>query len=92
MLCSMCAMRNTKCDYDSYTNSDEMISDNAGLMLLKLLKKCGAKEIYLAGFDGFHHKHTGNYYKEELIFSVNQEEVEQKQERIRTQLYELEGR
>ena len=76
-------------DYDSYTNSDEMISDNAGLMLLKLLKKCGAKEIYLAGFDGFHHKHNGNYYKEELIFSVNQEEVEQKQERIRTQLKEL---
>ena len=76
-------------DYDSYTNPDEMISDNAGLMLLKLLKKCGAKDLYLAGFDGFHHKHNGNYYKEELVFPLNQEEMEQKQERIRTQLKEL---
>ena len=53
-------------DYDRYTNADEMISDNAGLMLLKLLAYCGATEIYLAGFDGFHHKHNGNYYRREL--------------------------
>lgn len=28
-------------DYDSCTNDDEMVADNAGLMLLKLLKRCG---------------------------------------------------
>ena len=28
-------------DYDSCTNDDEMVADHAGLMLLKLLKRCG---------------------------------------------------
>ncbi len=78
-------------DYDSYTNPDELISDNAGLMLLKLLKKCGTKEVFLAGFDGFHHKHNGNYYKEELSFPSEQAQVEEKKERIRAQLKELSG-
>lgn len=76
-------------DYDRYTNADEMISDNAGLMLLKLLAYCGATEIYLAGFDGFHHKHNGNYYRRELNLKVNEEEILEKQIRIRKQLAEL---
>lgn len=76
-------------DYDRYTNADEMISDNAGLMLLKLLAYCGAAEIYLAGFDGFHHKHNGNYYRRELNLKVNEEEILEKQIRIRKQLAEL---
>ena len=41
-------------DYDHYTNDDRLISDNAGLMLLKLLQRCGVQEIFLAGFDGFY--------------------------------------
>lgn len=76
-------------DYDRYTNNDEMVSDNAGLMLLKLLQQCGASEIYLAGFDGFHHRHNGNYYSQELNFQVNEAEVQEKQNRIRRQLQEL---
>lgn len=76
-------------DYDRYTNRDKMISDNAGLMLLKLLMRCGAEEIYLAGFDGFHRRHNGNYYSEELNFKVDGEEVQEKQNRIRRQLREL---
>ena len=76
-------------DYDRYTNQDKMISDNAGLMLLKLLLRCGAKEIYLAGFDGFHRRHNGNYYSEELNFKVDGEEAQEKQKRIRRQLKEL---
>ncbi len=76
-------------DYDRYTNDDEMISDNAGLMLLKLLEHCGATEVYLAGFDGFHHRYNGNYYSKELNFKVNEEEILEKQLRIRGQLAEL---
>lgn len=76
-------------DYDRYTNSDEMISDNAGLMLLKLLQRCDADTIFLAGFDGFHHRHNGNYYSKELNFKVNDAEIQEKQARIKRQLRDL---
>ncbi|MGI6011842.1 MAG: aldolase catalytic domain-containing protein [Ruminococcus sp.] len=76
-------------DYKRYTNGDEMISDNAGLMLLKLLKECGAGEIVLAGFDGFHHRLNGNYYSRELNLKVDEAKAAQRQERIRRQLKEL---
>ena len=66
-----------------------MISDNAGLMLLKLLKRCRAESVYLAGFDGFHHRYNGNYYSQELNFRVNESEAYEKQRRIREQLREL---
>ena len=73
-------------DYDSCTNDDEMVADNAGLMLLKLLKRCGVSQVYLAGFDGFHHRHNENYYSEDLHSQVNLEDMEEKRSRIRKQL------
>ena len=76
-------------DYDQYTNDDEMISDNAGLMLLKLLIRCGAKEVFLAGFDGFLPSAKGNYYRQELDIPLKEEEALEKQRRIRKQLKEL---
>lgn len=76
-------------DYDRYTNDDEVVSDNAGLMLLKLLRRCGARGVYLAGFDGFHLRHNGNYYSEELNFTVDEAQVQEKRSRIRRQLQEL---
>ena len=76
-------------NYARYTNDDEMISDNAGLMLLHLLKRCGADKVYLAGFDGFHRRHNGNYYSKELDFQVNEEEIHEKRRRIRSQLRRL---
>ena len=76
-------------NYARYTNDDEMISDNAGLMLLHLLKRCGADKVYLAGFDGFHRRHNGNYYSKELDIQVNEEEVHEKRRRIRSQLRRL---
>ena len=39
-------------DYDSCLADDPMVGDNAGLMLLTLLARCGAQEVWLAGFDG----------------------------------------
>ena len=71
-------------DYGRYTNDDEEIADNAGLMLLKLLQLCGVEQVYLAGFDGFHHKH--NYYSEEMHSQVDEDDVQDKQHRIRRQL------
>ena len=73
-------------DYARCTNDDELVSDNAGLMLLKLLERCGVRQVFLAGFDGFHHRHNGNYYSRELNFKGSQEDVYEKQAHIRRQL------
>lgn len=73
-------------DYARYLNSDEFVSDNAGLMLLHLLKRCGAKKVFLAGFDGFHHSKDGDYYWEAFNFQTDEAEASKKQERIRKQL------
>ena len=76
-------------DYARYLNHDEMISDNAGLMLLNLLKRCGVQQVYLAGFDGFRQQQNDNYYSKELNFQVNGAEVLQKQTKIQGQLQRM---
>ena len=40
-------------DYASLLNTEELVKDNAGMMLVALLIQAGAKEILLAGFDGY---------------------------------------
>lgn len=49
-----------KVDYYNLLEEHERICDNCGIMLLRLLKRLGAKEFYLAGFDGFK-KNEDNY-------------------------------
>lgn len=76
-------------DYYSYINQDEMVFDNVGLMLLKLLEKCGISEVTLAGFDGFKTKNDENYYDSNLILCINENNVEEKTNRITKQLFEF---
>ena len=40
-------------DYKLLKIENDDVKDNAGLMCVKLVEKLGAKNIYLAGFDGF---------------------------------------
>lgn len=40
-------------NYADYAYSSSQLFDNCGVMLLKLVEKLGAKDIYLAGYDGF---------------------------------------
>lgn len=76
-------------NYESYLNSDSLISDNAGLMLLQLLKKCGVKTITLAGFDGFVAGAENNYFDKELINNVEARVLEEKTQKIRKQVDSL---
>lgn len=78
-------------DYDRYTNADSLISDNAGLMLLNLLRRCGAKECCLAGFDGFETGYRERYYSGELEMTTDEARIQEKQERIRRQINLLSG-
>ena len=76
-------------NYTDYLNLDSMISDNAGLMLCKLLKRCGVKKIALAGFDGFETNNLQNYFDEDLINNVEVSALKVKTEKIRKQLRQL---
>lgn len=62
-------------DYSSYTNEDQCISDNAGLMCINLLKKVGVENVLLAGFDGFSAKIEDNYFSEAMYLDVETERL-----------------
>lgn len=47
--------------YRDLLNDTESVRDNAGLMAIKFLMRYGAKEILLAGFDGYSHDVKENY-------------------------------
>ena len=40
-------------DYASCRNTEPLVADNAGLMLLTLLARCNVKKVFCAGFDDF---------------------------------------
>lgn len=62
-------------DYLSYTNEDPLITDNAGLMCVNLIRTIGVKEIHLAGFDGFSVNQTENYYDASMYMKVENERL-----------------
>lgn len=78
-------------DYDRYTGGEALIADNAGLMLLRLLRQCGAGEVFLAGFDGFRSGYQERYYSEELSLSGADDHLPEKRELIREELRALSG-
>jgi 4-hydroxy 2-oxovalerate aldolase len=73
-------------NYSDLLVSNPLISDNAGLMLLNLLKRLSIDSVYLAGFDGFSVDKTNNYFSPELTNNVELEELLKKNEAIRKQL------
>lgn len=70
-------------NYASYLNNDDVISDNAGLMLINLLIKAGVKKLALAGYDGFHYSRN-DYYDEKMLNGVPYEKQLQINEAIIT--------
>ena len=55
-------------DYTNLLNDKEIVRDNAGLMLIKLLIECEVREIFLAGFDGYSHDIEENYFENRMTF------------------------
>lgn len=62
-------------DFSSYTNEEQCISDNAGLMCINLLKKIGVEEVLLAGFDGYTSRVEDNYFSETMYLDVEKERL-----------------
>jgi 4-hydroxy 2-oxovalerate aldolase len=73
-------------NYSDLLNSSIDISDNTGMMLLKLLVKASVKKVTLAGFDGFKKNSILNYYDSKLIGSVDSESLGKKNKSMNIQL------
>ncbi len=62
-------------DYLSYTNEDPLITDNAGLMCINLMRTMGIKQLHLAGFDGFSLNQVDNYFNASMYMKVENERL-----------------
>lgn len=60
-------------NYSGYLNENDAISDNAGLMLINILKKAGVTDFALAGYDGFDSAGVKNYYDDKLLGGIEYE-------------------
>lgn len=68
---------------------DSGVSDNAGLMLLKLLSNLNIGTLYLAGFDGFDYNKELNYFDSELINNINKCDISNKNESMKKYIKEI---
>lgn len=75
-----------KVNYASLIDSSREECDNSGMMCLRLLKKCGVKKVYLAGFDGFDIRNTLNYVDNAHVLNVEKQSFSNKTEHVKQQL------
>ena len=61
-------------NYSSLINSDDIIIDNAGMMLLNLLLRLHPSKVFIAGMDGYAPR-SSNYYQDRLEYSQDVEHL-----------------
>lgn len=76
-------------DFASYTNEEQCISDNAGLMCINLLKKINIKDVLLIGFDGFTDNPKQNFYDSNMYVDVEMERLSRINEATTEKLNQL---
>ena len=59
---------------ESLLEHDQRIKDNSFLMLLKILKSCGLKKVWCAGFDGYS-SNEDNYFKPTMEYAFVKDEA-----------------
>jgi 4-hydroxy 2-oxovalerate aldolase len=62
-------------DYESLIKYGWINIDSAMILVLRLLIGIGCNDIYMAGFDGFSSKQNDNYYTEELVTDMKEEDL-----------------
>lgn len=77
-------------NYSNLLNEEEIISDNAGLMLFNMLNMLQIREINLAGFDGFTNNILDNYYDDDMINGSQRDYLVEKSKAITAKVKELE--
>lgn len=74
-----------KCDaeievinYEKWILVDGEVKDSSGILAINLLVECGASEIILAGFDGFHVNVSKNYFDKSMNHPITAEQAERR--------------
>lgn len=62
-------------NYNDLLNEFEYVQDNSLLLLINLLIRCKARNILIAGFDGYSYSNE-NYFDIELDLPINRESIE----------------
>lgn len=70
-------------DYQKWITVEKGVNDSSGIVALKLMAACGAREIILAGFDGFSIEINNNYYDKTMRRPVTEEQAKQRNEYFR---------
>lgn len=66
-------------NYGNWVEVDSQTThDSSSVIAMNLLKACGAKELLLAGFDGFSANINENYYDPNMRHPVTQEQAERR--------------
>lgn len=65
-------------NYANWIEIGERIHDSSAVIALNLVKACGVKEVYLAGFDGFSANINENYYDPNMRRPVNVEQADRR--------------
>lgn len=76
-------------NYSSYLSDDEVVSDNSGLMLIRLLIKAGCTDVYLCGFDGYSLDSATNYFDSSLSLGTNGYSKIEKNKAMKKQIEKL---
>lgn len=62
--------------YADLLNATEAVRDNAGMMLIRLLMELGAREILIAGMDGYDTDPARNYADQNMAFYTRRAQME----------------
>lgn len=65
-----------KISYSLLKNNTDGVSDNTGLMFLKLLTLCNVKSVVIIGMDGYVYNPADNYLNDELVISSNKYSID----------------
>lgn len=81
----------TVVDYASLIKSGWVYLDDSGILLMRLLQKCGINEIAIAGFDGY--KIAGNdFYSSELNTNLEDKEKAEHNRETKEMLIDMKSR
>lgn len=65
-------------DYEKWIFVDGEVQDSSGILVINLLAECGAAELILAGFDGFHVNINKNYFDKSMNHPITPEQAERR--------------
>lgn len=76
-------------DYSSYLSEDSSISDNAGIMCINFLRRCGARDLILAGYDGFSLDWKENFFEDEMAYNIELGRISEMNKALSQKLHQL---